>query len=208
MSPITPHLVALFESKTILPMYKLPHVIYTILRYGSDQQGVGRYRLNEELNIGEGTIKTLIHRLQKAHIIKVENTRQSGHRLTEHGISLYRDIQALFSIPQEISNNKNSFVLGDYAFFSQVYNPPPIEKIQPITLRDEAIKIGGTGTSTLFFNGSQFTFVTADKYITNIPEIDTTSLHSGAIFIIGGAKTKPKAILTTIAAIIALLGEI
>ena len=52
----------LFNSATIKPSFDYIHIILAIYLFGEleDQEGIGRYRLKEELLIGSGTAKSLI----------------------------------------------------------------------------------------------------------------------------------------------------
>ena len=77
----------LFESETIKPTFEYVHIILSLYIFGENSEGIGRYRLQKELNIGSGTARSLITKLkEKSNFIKVmgDNNRK-GHILTNKG---------------------------------------------------------------------------------------------------------------------------
>jgi len=195
---------SVFESKTIKPSYKLPHVIFTIMRIGTTPQGIGRYKIKDEMGLGEGSTKTLLNRLANLSLISPESKHQMGHVLTEAGKKLYDELTAVIPYPQPIDNTTNQFVLGTEAYYvclkHQTLNPAVTLGIEQ---RDEAIKIGGTGATVLIFNGEFFVFPKEQSAIP-IP-VPLKNLQKGDLIIIGGGNTKHQAILSTIAAALSVI---
>ena len=54
---------SLFESSTIKPSFEKVHVILALYIFDENPEGIGRYRLQKELMIGEGTAKSLLKKL-------------------------------------------------------------------------------------------------------------------------------------------------
>ena len=143
ISALSKLLRRLFETKTITPSYKIPHILYCIMVIAKESQGIGRYRIKNEINVGEGSIKTLLNRLKEENIIKVDKTRQKGHIITKNGQKILHDLEKLISYPQELENKENKFVVGKIAYYS-IIDKQNIKNNwkSSIAQRDEAIKIG------------------------------------------------------------------
>jgi len=193
----------LFESKTIAPTYKLSHILYTFYFLGQSAQGIGRYRIKDEIGLGEGSTKTLLTRLKDENLISIETKKQSGHRLTPKGLEIFHLLTQIIPIPIELNNQQNRFVVGDFAYFSHISKNHVKENPEiGIAQRDEAIKIGGTGASVLTYHNHQFSF--PDNFQIQLP-IPVENVQEGDLIIIGGGKTKNIAVLSTIAASLSLI---
>lgn len=193
---------ALFETKTIAPTYKKPHILYTIFIIGKENQGIGRYRIKNEVGLGEGSTKTLLNRLKDEDIIHVDGSRQRGHTLSPHGQRLFDKMVQVISFPHELPNKENEFVIGTFAYFT-LLNPNHIianYDRQTLAMRDEAIKIGGTGCSTLEYNGERWFFPDTDSYKVEIHIPPEYNVEKGTIMVIGGGNSQNRAILATFAA--------
>ncbi len=204
ISSLSKLLKRLFETKTITPSYKIPHILFCIMLIGKESQGIGRYRIRKEINLGEGSIKTLLNRLKEENIIKVDKNRQKGHIITEIGKKIFQDLEKLISFPQELENKENKFVVGKIAYYS-IVNQQYIKSNfgSSIEQRDEAIKIGGTGATCLTYDGFQ-KFEFSDGISIDLP-IEKKRLKKGDILIIGAGNSKSDAILATYAAAISIL---
>lgn len=195
-------LSTLFESKTISPSFKIPHVLYTLLILGTSK-GLGRYRIKNEIGLGEGATKTLLIHLKDAGIINSDNIRQKGHHLTEKGIKIYEDLNSRISLPQEIQNPGNQFVVGQVAVFTIIKKGAlKAQFVLDITHRDEAIKIGGSGATVVEFDGLNFIF--PDKNPLTLP-ILLKGIEQGDLLCIGGGQSVTYATLAMLAATISLI---
>jgi len=204
ISSLSKLLKRLFETKTITPSYKIPHILFCIMLIGKESHGIGRYRIRNEINLGEGSTKTLLNRLKDENIIKVDKNRQKGHILTKIGKKILQDLEKLISFPQELENKENKFVVGQIAYYS-IVDQENIKKFlgSSIDQRDEAIKIGGTGATCLTFDGiNKFEF--SDGLSISLP-IGQKQLKKGDILIIGAGNSKGDAILATFAAAISII---
>ena len=216
MSDFSNLLQMLYKSKTITPSYNIPQILYAILLIGKEPNGIGRYKLKKHIELGEGATKTLITRLKEANIIHLEHNRQQGHVLTKQGEKLYNQLLNMISYPQFLRNMNddkgNLYVIGEVACYVSVKKKfcTSIPNIQlAITQRDEAIKIGGSGASSLIYNGQRMVFPgqEEEKHSTTIDGIDTSILKKGDVIIIGGGRTKNLAVLATLAAAFSIFKE-
>ena len=203
-SPFSELVKFLFETKTVAPTYKKPHILYTIYIIGREKTGIGRYRIKNEVGLGEGSMKTLLNRLKKKKIIHVDGSHQRGHTLSPKGEKLYQKIVQTISYPLEIENPNNTYVIGEKAFYV-IINPNyalPDYTRRTLAMRDEAIKIGGSGCSTLEFNGTKWFFPDSDSYKIElkIPPNRAIPLKKGTLMVIGGGATEATATLAAFAA--------
>ncbi|MHA1585285.1 MAG: DUF4443 domain-containing protein [Promethearchaeota archaeon] len=194
------------ESKTIAPSYNYSQIIYSIMLLGEDDFGIGRYRIKNEIDLGEGSTKTLLNHLKKQEIITVLGSRQKGHILTNKGKKFFQNITEVIPKPNPLENTKNKYVVGNLASYTHLKSKYLKENINlGILQRDEAIKIGGTGATCLIFDGTKFVFPEHNRFPIEITSFNTSSFHEGDLLIIGGGKSTSYANLATIAAAISLL---
>jgi predicted transcriptional regulator len=202
-------LKALFETKTIAPSYKIPHIFFTIMLIGDSKKGIGRYKIMKKIDLGEGSTKTLLNRLKDENVISVESHRQKGHILTKSGETIFNDLENMISFPKELYNENDKYVVGKVALYI-ILNRSSIRKDIKLGInqRDEAIKIGGSGATCLSYSHTN-KFVFPDDDSPNptqvIFPIETKRLKKGDLIVIGGAESQSKAILATYAAAISLL---
>ncbi|WP_457557111.1 DUF4443 domain-containing protein [Candidatus Harpocratesius sp.] len=202
-------LQSLFQTKTIGPSYKPSHILFVLYIIGKEKQGVGRYRIKKEVGLGEGSIKTLLNRLKDEDILQVEVARQRGHILTAKGIELFHHISSIIPHPFPLSNPDNKYVIGQEAYFSLLQPERLVSDYNRLTLaiRDEAIKVGGTGCTTLEFNGNRWFFLDSSSYVVdlNIPVENNRLIKKGTIMVIGGGNSTTSAVLATFAACFRLI---
>jgi len=159
----------LFESSTIKPTFERVHIILALLIFGENREGIGRYRLKEELLIGSGTARSLITKLRNAGFIDVpefshkkgsENLRR-GHVLTVKGLRYLEKINEYIPFVREGDLSKLKEIIieseGINPYICQVKDRA--NKItNGIDQRDAAIKIDGNGATCLIFNGEAIVF--------------------------------------------------
>ncbi|MHA2281752.1 MAG: DUF4443 domain-containing protein [Promethearchaeota archaeon] len=156
-------LAVLFESSTIKPSFKEVHVILSLFIFDENREGIGRYRLQKELLIGEGTAKSLIKKLnEKIRFLMVtDKGRRKGHVLTEKGNHFLDDVKK--KIPLLKGGNLSllrsitieSFNINPY--FCLIKNAAK-DITTGIEQRDAAIKVGGKGATCLIYNGKNLVF--------------------------------------------------
>lgn len=193
----------LFESKTIKPSFDYVHVILAILIFGDNPKGLGRYRLKEELLIGEGTAKSLVKKLKKKGNfieVKIENTekdqlsKSKGHVLTENGLLILMKIKNKIPLLDE----GDISVLKDFILDSKIsksyyclVKDAATQLKTGVEQRDAAIKVNGLGATCLIYNGIELVFPSysseIDNYNIKINEkvqlyFKTKSINSNIIF--------------------------
>ncbi|MFX0035116.1 MAG: DUF4443 domain-containing protein [Candidatus Hermodarchaeota archaeon] len=154
----------LFDSPTIKPSFKKVHVVLALCVFEENKDGIGRYRLQKELEIGSGTAKSLIKKLNRdvnfITVLTDKNIRK-GHILTKVGLDFVKKLKEKF----HLIGDGDPLVLkeivikpeGNYSYLSYVRDVA--DKISNgIDQRDAAIKIGGVGATCLLYDGKDLIF--------------------------------------------------
>jgi predicted transcriptional regulator len=110
------------------------HIFYTLELMS--QKTMGRNKLAKELNVGEGTIRTIINRLVKAGLVV---TSKEGCNLTAKGKDIWRQFEEAF--PQRTEIPKTELTTSDYNYAFLVKNRGNKVK-SGIDQRDAAIVAG------------------------------------------------------------------
>ena len=129
--------------------FDMVHVFKT-LQLINENGHVSREKLCEELELGEGSIKTLMRHLKMQHLIESTN---AGTKMTKKGNSFYSEL--LTSIPCEISLSRCAVTLGKFNFAVLVKQMSSMIK-DGIAQRDTAIRMGASGATTLLFKDNKF----------------------------------------------------
>ncbi|MGV9199814.1 MAG: DUF4443 domain-containing protein [Promethearchaeia archaeon] len=151
----------LFESQTIMPSFSRAHAILALYLFAKHPEGLGRYRLKSELNIGSGTARSLVNKFKKKlDFIRVSGQRK-GHVLTEKGKDFLKTIKAKIPSIKSANLEKLKDVIIDYenrhAYLCFIKDAA--EKVKNgMEQRDAAIKIGGLGASCLVYDGEKLNF--------------------------------------------------
>lgn len=124
--------------------------IFKTLQLASAYGHISRSLLCKELNLGEGSVKTLIKHLKMNEMII---TSKSGTMLTNKGKVILRDLLTL--IPSETIIPKSSITLGKFNYCVLLKNSAKLIG-SGLEQRDEAIKLGSTGATTLIFSNGKF----------------------------------------------------
>ena len=130
-------------------LFDFAHIFKT-LQLAQNNDHVSRNLLKKELLLGEGSIKTLIKYLKQTNIIKTTNR---GTVLTRKGENVISKL--LLCIPYEADIPKSSITLGRFNYASLVRNVSNVIKFG-VEQRDEAIKSGAIGATTLIFKNNKF----------------------------------------------------
>lgn len=154
----------LFQSPTIKPSFEKVHVILALFIFEENKDGIGRYRLQNELLIGSGTARSLIKKLNKninfITVLTDENKRK-GHILTKKGLTFLKKIKQKIPLIEAGNPSKLKDIIikpeGHYPYFCLVKESS--DKISKgIEQRDAAIKIGGVGATCLLYDGKNLIF--------------------------------------------------
>ncbi|NJE85061.1 DUF4443 domain-containing protein [Thermococcus sp. CX2] len=107
----------------------------------------GRKTISEILDLGEGSVRTLLKKLANLEIIE---STQRGHALNEKGMKLLGKISKHFSEVHKVGK-----IDGYLAYALVVKNPP---KFKSIELRDEAIRFFAKGAMILLIRNGEPVF--------------------------------------------------
>ncbi|MFA4640480.1 DUF4443 domain-containing protein [Pyrococcus kukulkanii] len=168
------------------PEYTLEDAIATIFLLRTP---LGRKQIAEKLELGEGTVRTLLRKLSNLGII---GSRQRGHFLTKKGEELKVKINESFLDPIGVS------VDGWPAFAIIVRKPPEFKSIE---LRDEAIKFDAKGAMILTVKNSEIVFPEDLRPLKETyPEIvkKLRNYEEGDAIVIAWAETPAKALKAAI----------
>ncbi|MFX1327800.1 MAG: DUF4443 domain-containing protein [Promethearchaeota archaeon] len=217
----------LFESPTIKPSFKKVHVILALYIFEENEDGIGRYRLQKELEIGSGTAKSLIKKLNRdinfITVLTDKNIRK-GHILTKIGLDFVQKVKQKI----QLIDKGDPLVLkeiiikpeGNFSYLSYVRDVA--DKISNgIDQRDAAIKIGGVGATCLLYDGKDLIFpsqITSQNekeqvkveddvfmYISTHLNSKHLNLKENDVIIIGLGETTEKARLAALNASLTLL---
>jgi len=135
--------------------YDMVHVFKT-LQLIQERGHVSRDILCEELELGDGSIKTLVRHLKMQDLIESNN---AGTKMTDKGGSFFSEL--LTSIPSETSLSKCSITLGKYNHAILLKQMSSAIK-SGIEQRDAAIKMGASGATTILFKNRKFVIPRTD----------------------------------------------
>jgi len=111
---------------------------------------ISRLLLTEELNLGEGSIKTLVKHLKMHGLVETSN---AGMWMSDKGFRLYSKLTE--SILNEMDIPQCSIALGKYNHAILIKGLES-EIGSGIEQRDAAIKMGATGATTLLYREGKF----------------------------------------------------
>ena len=122
--------------------YSIPHLLLFLELVAS--KSAGRSKLAEELEVGEGVMRTIIGRLKDDELIE---TSKKGCSLTEKGLRLWKEYR---SIAQKTEIEKNELTFADYSFAILIRDSA--DKVRSgMEQRDAAVMTGAKGATTLLF---------------------------------------------------------
>ena len=114
--------------------FSMFHIFYALEL--TAEKPIGRTKLAEKLNIGEGAIRTIVSRLKDAGLIV---TSKEGCNLTDKGLSVWKRFEEVF--PKRIKIEKTPLTTSEYNYAFLVKNKGHKVK-SGIDQRDAAI-MGG-----------------------------------------------------------------
>ncbi|MGQ9507164.1 MAG: DUF4443 domain-containing protein [Candidatus Bathycorpusculaceae bacterium] len=187
------------------PTFSLFHVLNAIEIMA--KQPIGRGMLAENLKVGEGAVRTIINRLQKAGLIAVS---KAGCVLTKKGLSLWKKYKAIFK--EKIEIGKNELTLAEYNFAILVKNHGHKVK-SGMEQRDAAVMVGAKSATTLLFKGRRLIIPSVSSNVADdFPKAANQILkllkpEENDVIIIVSANTPEKAEYGTLAAAWTLLNN-
>ena len=119
------------------------HVFYALELLS--QKPLGRNKLAEKLNIGDGAVRTIISRLREADLIE---TSKEGCNLTKKGLEIWQQFQEIF--PKRVEIPKSELAQSEFNFAFLVKNSG--QKVKSgIDQRDAAIIAGARKALVIVF---------------------------------------------------------
>lgn len=119
--------------------------VFKTMQMMEKEKKISRSIMMCELDLGEGSVKTLVKHLKVQGLVENSN---AGMWLTNKGRTIYAKLQ--ISMPKEITIPKCSISLGKFNHAILLKNMSYNIK-SGIEQRDEAIKAGAIGATTLIF---------------------------------------------------------
>jgi hypothetical protein len=135
--------------------FDIAHV-FKALQLINTRGHISRDLLCRELNLGEGSIKTLVKHLMMENMIETSN---AGTKMSDKGKKFFAELHS--SIPAECRIPKCSIALGEFNYAILLKKLGSAINIG-IEQRDAAIKVGGIGATTLLFTKGKFMMPTAN----------------------------------------------
>ena len=124
--------------------------IFKALQIIEDRGHASRTLLCQELNLGEGAVRTLIKHLKMKELIETSN---AGTKMSDKGKKFFAEI--LSCLPKGCSLPKCSIALGKYNYVVLLKQLSFAIK-SGIEQRDSAIKMGALGATTMLFKEGKF----------------------------------------------------
>ena len=129
--------------------FEMVHVLVT-LQLIQERGHVSRHTLCKKLDLGEGTVKTLVKHLKIYNLIETDKT---GTRISAKGSKLLSEL--LLSIPAEMSISTCSVALGKFNYAILIKQMSYVIR-SGIEQRDAAIKMNALGATTLVYKDNKF----------------------------------------------------
>lgn len=129
--------------------FDMVHVLVT-LQLIQERGHVSRHTLCKKLDLGEGTVKTLVKHLKIYDLIETDKT---GTRISTKGSKLLSEL--LLSIPAEMSISTCSVALGKFNYAILIKQMSYVIR-SGIEQRDAAIKMNALGATTLVYKDDKF----------------------------------------------------
>lgn len=167
------------------------HIFYALELMS--QKPLGRNRLGDKLNVGDGAVRTIINRLKEAGLIE---TSKEGCLLTERGLDTWRQFEEFFPVRVDLPKSELSTSDFNYAFLVKNCG----QKVQSgIDQRDAAIIAGARKAMVVVYrNGHLSIESVSDNIAEQYPEAASQILkelkpQDNDVIIVAGAETKLKA---------------
>ena len=125
------------------------HVLKALLVIG-EEGSIGRGKLGQILDLGQGEVRTLIKRLRQSDLIRIE---ADGCSLSRSGLRQFRSVSKV--LPWRSPVNVESIGLGD-ACFAVLVRGRSSKVRKGIEQRDAAVRSGAIGALTVLYRKGHF----------------------------------------------------
>lgn len=187
-----------------------PAHFFIALQVIEEKGPIGRYELGRILDLGGGSIRTLVNRMKDADLIAVEGKK--GHILTERGKNVLIDIKKnliaiqKLDLVEKLTNAKFNWGFQVRAISDKIGSG--------ISLRDAAISVGANSITSLIYTEKGFNIPTFDEDYLDKEYPDLSKLilklfnfQMGDVLVICGADSEIIAKLGGITAVLSLLNS-
>jgi len=164
------------------------------------EKTMGRARLADGLNVGEGAVRTILERLKDDGLVAIS---RDGCALTSEGLRLLKEYRSIFE--KKIEIGKNELTLGDYNCAILIKNRG--HKIKSgVEQRDASVMVGAKGATTIMFKEGRLKIPSvSDDVAADFPKAASQIVRFLApkendVIIIGSADSLGKAEYGTLAA--------
>jgi predicted transcriptional regulator len=171
--------------------FSMFHIFYALELMAA--KPIGRNKLAEKLNVGEGAIRTIISRLKDGGLIV---TSKEGCRLTDKGADIWEKFEEIF--PKRIKIERTPLTTAEYNYAFLVKNSG--HKVQSgIEQRDAAIMGGARRAVVIVSKNGHLIIESVSKSIENdFPEASNKILkdlkpEENDVIVIAGADNPLKA---------------
>ncbi|MFX0079915.1 MAG: DUF4443 domain-containing protein [Candidatus Hermodarchaeota archaeon] len=180
------------------------HLLAAFYIFCKAEQPIGRYQIGEALELGDGSIRSLVRFLRSRGLIKPRG--RQGHQLSEQGRQYCNELNEVLIELVEVP--ASSFTVDKENFACHLRNRAQ-HLTDGLAQRDAAKQAGATGATT-FYQGTNLDVITMpldhEFAKTELEKIlPTLNLHLGDVIIIGSAQTRLVAQLGALAAALTLL---
>ncbi len=154
---------------------------------------VGRTKLSKELELGEGTTRTLLKHLKKEGLI--EGSRR-GITFSEYGQKLFSNLRSKISEGIEVPNSH--LTVGPFNMAVLVRDTAHRVR-KGVEQRDTAIKAGALGATTLIFSRNKLTMPSSEedifKGVSSVHDMLVSKLSpkENDVIIVGSGENKTSA---------------
>ena len=166
----------LFESPTIKPTFDYVHIILSLFLFSENAEGIGRYRLQKELQIGAGTVKSLFNKLKEVTKfiivpsegeLNIGELKRRGHVLTQKGFEFLAKVKRKIPLlnKADLEYLKDIIIKQEYinSYFCLV-KKASTKLSDGVEQRDAAIKVNGSGATCLVYDGVNLFFPTKTAF--------------------------------------------
>jgi predicted transcriptional regulator len=189
------------------PSFGKAHILIVLLHIASNEP-IGRYKLSKELAISDSSVRTIIKYLKEIGLVNA--IPKQGHVLSSEGRQFIKEIKKeLIEIRTDLSLKE--LTMGTFDTICQLRNAA-LKVKTGVELRDEAIKVGADGATTIIFEKN--TLFIPPKPIEDLRKSNKDihnmltsnfDIQEGDVFIVGTASDRKKATEAAIASVLTLL---
>jgi DNA-binding transcriptional regulator LsrR (DeoR family) len=184
--------------------FKSWHLLTALLIYNQERGPIGRYQLAEELDLGDGSIRSLVKFLRRQGLIRTIG--RQGHQLSKEGKGHIEKLHHVLINTGKIL--QTSFTVDQMNYGCHLRNRAHFVT-DGVPLRDAAMRAGASGATTFIQGPNPEYLIMPTEY--RVPRIEVAellkefNLVEGDVIIIGTGPTDIVARLGAMAATMMLL---